>query len=80
MFTAAIRTPRAPQPSSQSSLRAVSHAIDPEQYLDEVLRVLPYWRKERHLELAPKNWKTTRAKRRSDELAAPLCSFTIAVA
>jgi transposase len=56
------------------------HAIDPEQYLDEVLRVLPYWPKERYLELAPKNWKTTRAKLRSDELAAPLCSFTIPAA
>jgi transposase len=53
------------------------HALDPEQYLDEVLRVLPYWPKERHLELAPKNWKATRAKLRADELAAPLCSFTI---
>jgi transposase len=53
------------------------HAIDPEQYLDEILRVLPYWPKERHLELAPKNWKATRVKLRADELAAPLCSFTI---
>jgi hypothetical protein len=25
--------------------------IDPQQYLDEVLRVLPYWPKERHLEI-----------------------------
>ena len=56
------------------------HAIDPEQYLDEVLRVLPYWPKERHLELAPKNWKATRAKLRADELEAPLCSFTIPAA
>jgi transposase len=56
------------------------HAIDPEQYLDEVLRVLPYWPKGRHLELAPKSWKATRAKLRSDELDAPLCSFTIPAA
>jgi hypothetical protein len=42
--------------------------------------VLPYWPKERHLELAPKNWKATRAKLRSDELDAPLCSFTIPAA
>jgi transposase len=53
------------------------HSIDPQQYLDEVLRVLPYWPKERYLELAPKSWKATRAKLRSDELDAPLCSFTI---
>jgi transposase len=56
------------------------HSIDPQQYLDEVLRVLPYWPKERYLELAPKNWKATRVKLRSDELDAPLCSFTIPAA
>lgn len=56
------------------------HALDPEQYLDEILRVLPYWPKERMLELAPKNWQATRAKLRSDELDAPLCSFTIPTA
>jgi hypothetical protein len=56
------------------------HSLDPEQYLDEILRVLPYWPKERMLELAPKNWKVTRAKLRSDELDAPLCSFTIPAA
>jgi transposase len=56
------------------------HAIDPQQYLDEVLRVLPYWPKERHLELAPKHWNATRAKLRADELNAPLCSFTIPAA
>ena len=56
------------------------HALDPEQYLDEILRVLPYWPKERMLELAPKSWQATRAKLRSDELDAPLCSFTIPTA
>ena len=56
------------------------HSIDPEQYLDEILRVLPYWPKERYLELAPKHWKTTRAKLRADELAAPLGAFTIPAA
>jgi hypothetical protein len=35
------------------------HSLDPEQYLDEVLRVLPYWPRERYLELAPKSWKAT---------------------
>ena len=53
------------------------HAIDPQQYLDEVLRVLPYWPKERYLELAPKLWATTRAKLRADELAAPMGAFII---
>jgi hypothetical protein len=56
------------------------HAIDPQHYLDEVLRVLPYWPKERYLELAPKLWVTTRAKLRADELAAPMGAFTIPAA
>jgi len=56
------------------------HSLDPEQYLDEVLRVLPYWPKERMLELAPKHWQATRAKLRAEELDAPLCSFTIPAA
>jgi transposase len=56
------------------------HSLDPEQDLDEVLRVLPYWPKERYPELAPNNWAATRAKLRSDELDAPLCSFTVPTA
>ena len=56
------------------------HSVDPHQYLDEVLRVLPYWPKERYLELAPKHWKATRAQLRADELDAPICSFTIPAA
>jgi hypothetical protein len=32
------------------------HAIDPQQYLDEILRILPYWPRDRYLELAPNNW------------------------
>lgn len=31
------------------------HKIDPEAYLDEVVRVLPYWPRERFIELAPKS-------------------------
>ena len=56
------------------------HGIDPQQYLDEVLRVLPYWPRERYLELAPKFWLATRAKLNPDELGAPICSFTIPAA
>lgn len=56
------------------------HSIDPHQYLDEILRVLPYWPKERHLELAPKYWAATRAKLDPAELDAPLCSFAIPAA
>lgn len=53
------------------------HGLDPQQYLDEILRVLPYWPQGRYLELAPQRWGDTRAKLRPDELNAPLCSFTI---
>jgi transposase len=53
------------------------HSVDPQQYLDEVLRLLPSWPRERYLELAPNNWTATRAKLDPDELDAPLCSFTI---
>jgi transposase len=56
------------------------HAIDPQQYLEEVLRVLPYWPPQRYLELAPNRWAATRAKLRHDELAAHLSAFTIPVA
>jgi hypothetical protein len=53
------------------------HSVDPQQYLDEVLRILPFWPRERYLELAPNNWAATRAKLVPEELNAPLCAFTI---
>jgi hypothetical protein len=53
------------------------HGLDPEQYLDEVMRLLPYWPRERYLELAPKYWLATRARLDPDELDMPLCSFKI---
>jgi transposase len=53
------------------------HRLDPWKYLDEVLRVLPYWPKERHLELAPKSWAATRAKLDAAELMAPVGVITV---
>jgi transposase len=53
------------------------HRIDPQQYLDEVLRVLPYWPKERHLELSPKYWAATRSNLDPVELDTWLCPFTV---
>src|SRR5262249_42576423 len=47
------------------------HAIDPYQYLEEVMRVLPYWPRDRYLELAPRHWLATRARLSPAELAAP---------
>jgi hypothetical protein len=53
------------------------HGLDPYQYLDEVLRLLPYWPRDRYLELSPKYWRTTRARLNPKELEAPLSSFEI---
>jgi transposase len=56
------------------------HHLDPFTYLDEILRVLPYWPRERYLELSPKHWTATRARLRPEELAAPLSAFEVPVA
>lgn len=53
------------------------HGIDPQLYLDEVMRVLPYWPKHRYLELAPRYWQATRGNLNPVELEADLCPFTI---
>ena len=38
------------------------HPLDPFAYLEEVLRVLPYWPRDWYLELAPVHWSATRAQ------------------
>lgn len=48
------------------------HALDPEEYLRDIIRVLPHWPKDRYLELAPKYWAATRARLDSKQLAAEL--------
>jgi transposase len=58
------------------------HRIDPpqyldEEYLDEVLRVLPYWPKERHLELSPQHWAAMRSNVDPVELDTWPCPFTV---
>jgi len=53
------------------------HGLDPFLYLDEVMRVLPCWPDERYLELAPKQWLSTRARLNADELDMPLSGFQI---
>lgn len=56
------------------------YRLDPETYLDEVIRVLPHWPSERYLELAPKFWAATRARLAPKELEAPLGAFTVPAA
>jgi transposase len=46
------------------------HHIEPEQYLRDIIRVLPFWPRERYLELAPKNWAATRACISATQLVA----------
>ena len=38
------------------------HRIEPEAYLRDVIRVMPYWPRDRYLELAPRYWADTRAR------------------
>jgi transposase len=52
------------------------HGVDPFVYFDEVLRVLPYWPRDRYLELAPQHWLATRAGLDPIELARPLSAIT----
>jgi transposase len=56
------------------------HQLDPEQYLDEVPWLLPYWPAERYLELAPKDWSARRAKLDAVELEVPVLAFTVPAA
>lgn len=53
------------------------HRLDPELYLDEVMRVLPYWPRERYIELAPNRWRATRAALDPKELELPIGPITV---
>lgn len=55
----------------------VLHGLDPETYLAEIIRVMPYWPRDRYLELAPKYWAGTRARLIEAELALPLGHITV---
>ena len=53
------------------------HAIEPMAYLEAVIRAVPYWPKDRFVELAPKYWIATRARLDPAELDAPLGPITV---
>lgn len=53
------------------------HRIEPWKYLDEVLRLLPCWPPHRYIELAPKNWGSTRARLDPSEIDGPLGIFYV---
>jgi transposase len=53
------------------------HRLDPEAYLRDLFCVLPQWRRDRYLELAPRYWTATRARLDEAELERELGIFTI---
>jgi hypothetical protein len=53
------------------------HSLDPELYLAEVIRVTPYWPRDRYLELSPRYWTTTRNRLDSRELELPVGHITV---
>jgi transposase len=53
------------------------HGLDVESYLADIIRVLPYWPRDRYLELAPKYWRRTRARLDQRELELPLGHVTV---
>ena len=53
------------------------HGIDPQAYLSEVIRVMPYWPRDRYLELSPKYWLCTRARLDAAELDRPIGHITV---
>jgi hypothetical protein len=48
------------------------HRLDPEAYLRDAMRVLPFWPRDRYLELAPKYWARTRTLLNLNLLQAPV--------
>jgi len=52
------------------------HGIDAETYLAEIIRIVPYWPRDRYLELAPKYWSRTRARLDAAELERPIGHVT----
>jgi transposase len=53
------------------------HSLDPERYLAEIIRIMPYWPRARFLELAPAYWANTRARLDPIELEAELGFVTV---
>jgi transposase len=53
------------------------HRLDPETYLAEIIHVLPFWPRDRYLELAPKYWAATRARIPAAQLAVEIGDITV---
>jgi transposase len=53
------------------------HGLDPEAYLRDLFRVLPYWPRGRFLELCPRDWLATRGRLDPAELERELGPLTV---
>lgn len=53
------------------------HRLDPEAYLTDIIHVLPYWPRDRYLELAPKYWTATRARIPASQLDVEIGDVTV---
>jgi transposase len=53
------------------------HDIDVETYLADILRVMPYWPRDRYIELAPRYWAATRQRLDQRELELPVGYVTV---
>jgi transposase len=53
------------------------HRLDPETYFAEIIHLLPYWPRDRYLELAPKYWAATRARIPSAQLDVEIGDITV---
>lgn len=56
------------------------HGLDAETYLAEIIRVVPYWPRDRYLELAPKYWASTRARLDPAELERAIGHVSVPLA
>jgi len=53
------------------------HGLDVEEYLAEIIHVVPYWPRDRFLELAPKYWRATRARIPAAQIAIEIGDITV---
>lgn len=53
------------------------HGLEAEDYLADVIRVMPYWPRARYLELAPKYWSRTRDRLEARELGLAIGPITV---
>ena len=53
------------------------HGLDPEDYLQDVIRVMPHWPRDRYLEITPLRWAATRARLDAQELRREYGRLTV---